>query len=209
MVGREGELEIVQIRAGDMDNFAYLVFCPKTGKGLAVDPSFGPDLLLAEIDKRGISLEILVNTHGHRDHAAGNPILLDATGARLAVHPLDNPEADIHLEEGTTFQVGEGRIQVLHTPGHTPGSVTLNPPGALITGDTLFVTFVGRADLSGSDPTALYRSLRRLADFPPETKVFPGHDYGPRPVSSIGFERAHNPYLQCPDLESFLQLRMG
>ncbi|NIQ97459.1 MAG: MBL fold metallo-hydrolase, partial [Desulfuromonadales bacterium] len=63
--------------------------------------------------------------------------------------------------------------------------------------------------LAGSNPEALYRSLRRLAGFPAQTKVFPGHDYGPQPVSSIGFELEHNPYLQCPDLESFLKLRMG
>ena len=94
-------------------------------------------------------------------------------------------------------------------PGHTPGSLTLHPPGALITGDTLFVTFVGRADLAGSDPEALYRSLRRLAEFPAATRVYPGHDYGPQPVSTIGFEIAHNPYLQCPDLASFLKLRLG
>jgi len=209
MVGSREALEIVQVRAGDMENFAYLVFCPATRKGLAVDPSFGPDLLLKEINDRGITLEFLVNTHGHQDHVAGNPVLLASTGARLAAHPLDNPGAEVPLEDGTQLQVGEGRVDVLHTPGHTPGSITLNPPGALITGDTLFVTFVGRADLPGSDPEALYRSLRRLAGFPPETEVFPGHDYGPQSVSTIGFENAHNPYLQCPDLESFLQLRMG
>ncbi len=105
--------------------------------------------------------------------------------------------------------MGQHLVQILHTPGHTPGSISLHAPGALITGDTLFVTFVGRADLPGSDPAALYRSLRRLADFPPQTRVYPGHDYGPQPVSTIAFERQHNPYLQCPDLESFLRLRLG
>ncbi|MDH3999293.1 MAG: MBL fold metallo-hydrolase, partial [Desulfuromonadales bacterium] len=84
-----------------------------------------------------------------------------------------------------------------------------NPPGALITGDTLFVTRCGRADFPGSDPEAMYRSLQRLAAFSAETKVYPGHDYGPQPSSTIGYEREHNDYLKCPDLESFLRLRMG
>jgi glyoxylase-like metal-dependent hydrolase (beta-lactamase superfamily II) len=202
-------LEIVQIRAGEMANFSYLVYCPESGRGLGVDPSFAPENLLAAAAERGVTLDILVNTHGHRDHIAGNGRILEATGARLAAHPLDVAGADIPLAEGSVLKVGAGEVEILHTPGHTPGSIILHPPGALITGDTLFVTRVGRADLPGSDPEELYRSLRRLAEFPPETRVYPGHDYGPRPVSTIGFERENNPYLQCPNLESFIRLRMG
>jgi hydroxyacylglutathione hydrolase len=203
------ELEILQLPAGKMKNFAYLVFCPQSRRGVAVDPSFAPEVLLAAARERGVGIDYLVNTHGHHDHCAGNGRILQATGARLAGHPADVPDADLALEDGSELEVGQGRIAILHTPGHTPGSLTLNPPGALITGDTLFVTFVGRADLPGSDPEALYRSLRRLATFPAATLVYPGHDYGPRPVSAIGFETANNPYLQCPDLASFLKLRCG
>lgn len=202
-------LEIVQVRAGEMENFSYLVYCPESLRGLAVDPSFAPEHLLAAAAERRVAIDILVNTHGHRDHIAGNGRILEATGARLAAHPLDVAEADIPLADGSVLSVGEGTVDILHTPGHTPGSIVLHPPGALITGDTLFVTFVGRADLAGSDPEALYRSLRRLAAFPPDTRIYPGHDYGPRPVSTVAFEREHNPYLQCPDLASFLRLRMG
>ncbi len=201
-------LEIVQIAAGHMDNFSYLVYCPASGKGLGVDPSFAPETLLEELGQRQVTLEVLVNTHGHGDHIAGNERVLAETGARLAAHPLDMPEADIQLREGSVLQVGEGQVAVLHTPGHTPGSIALNPPGALITGDTLFVTRCGRADMPSSDPEALYLSLMRLAAFPPETRVYPGHDYGPQPSSTIAFERANNPYLQCPDLQSFIKLRM-
>lgn len=202
-------LEILQLPAGEMKNFAYLVYCPQSRRGIAVDPSFGPEELLAAARERDVEIDWLVNTHGHRDHCAGNARILEATGARLAGHPADVPEADLALEDGRKLEIGEGKVTVLHTPGHTPGSLTLHPPGALITGDTLFVTFVGRADLPGSDPEALYNSLRRLAAFPPGTLVYPGHDYGPKPVSDIGFETANNPYLQCPDLASFLKLRCG
>jgi glyoxylase-like metal-dependent hydrolase (beta-lactamase superfamily II) len=202
-------LKIVQIRAGEMANFSYLVYCPASGRGIGIDPSFAPEKLLATAAERGVVLEVLVNTHGHRDHIAGNSRILETTGARLAAHPLDVPGADNPLSEGSILKVGEGQVEILHTPGHTPGSIVLHPPGALITGDTLFVTFVGRADLAGSDPVALYHSLRRLAAFPPDTAIYPGHDYGPRPVSTVAYERENNPYLQCPDLDSFLHLRLG
>jgi glyoxylase-like metal-dependent hydrolase (beta-lactamase superfamily II) len=202
-------LEIVQIRAGEMENFSYLVYCPESLRGLAVDPSFAPDSLLAAAAERGVTIDILVNTHGHRDHIAGNGRIIEATGARLAAHPLDVADADLPLADGSVLTLGKGTVEVLHTPGHTLGSIVLHPPGALITGDTLFVTCVGRADLAGSDPQALYHSLCRLATFPPDTRIYPGHDYGPRPVSTVAFEREHNPYLQCPDMESFLHLRMG
>ena len=202
-------LEIIQIPAGEMENFSYLVYCPVSGRGVGVDPSFAPEKLLGAVAKYGVALEVLVNTHGHRDHTAGNERIIAATGARLDAHPADVPRADIPLSDGIVLTVGEEKVEIMHTPGHTPGSIVLHPPGALITGDTLFVTRVGRADLPGSDPEALYRSLRRLAKLPPETRVYPGHDYGPRPVSTIGFERENNPYLQCPDLESFIRLRMG
>ncbi|MBE0599261.1 MAG: MBL fold metallo-hydrolase [Desulfuromonadales bacterium] len=192
-----------------MANFSYLLWCPATRRGAGVDPSFAPEALLEAARQRQVTLELLINTHGHRDHIAGNDAVLQATGARLAAHPADLPQADLPLADGMRLTVGMEQLVVLHTPGHTPGSIALQPPGAVLTGDTLFVTFVGRADLPGSDPEALFHSLRRLASLPAETRVFPGHDYGPQPVSTIGFEQQHNPYLQCPDLESFLRLRLG
>jgi len=201
--------EIVQIPVAGADNFSYLVICPQTGKALGVDPSMSPESMLRVIRSRELTLVILANTHGHRDHIAGNGEILKATGAKLAANPLDVPGVEIALGEGSRLQIGEITVEVLHTPGHTPGSLVFHPPGALIVGDTLFVTRCGRADFPGSDPAALYHSLLRLAAFPPETKVFPGHDYGPRPCSTIAFEREHNEYMRCPDLESFLKLRMG
>lgn len=202
-------LEIVQIAAGRSANFAYLLYCPNTRRGVAVDPSFAPDALLAKAKQLEITLELLINTHGHRDHCAGNERIIEVSGVPLAAHPLDLPRADLPLDEGRRIPVGDGELLVMHTPGHTPGSIVLSAPGAIVTGDTLFVTRVGRADLPGSDVRALYHSLRRLAALPADTRVYPGHNYGPTPVSTIGFELQHNPYLQCPDLNSFIRLRLG
>jgi glyoxylase-like metal-dependent hydrolase (beta-lactamase superfamily II) len=204
-----GALEIIQIPAGEMNNFSYLLFCPATRQGLAVDPSLEPQRLLDAIEKHGVRLIWLVNTHGHRDHVAGNGLVLQRTGASLAAHPLALPHMDKALADGDVLMVGDTEVKILHTPGHTPADITLNPPGALLTGDTLFVTKVGRADMPGSDPAGLYASLQRLAAYPGETLVFPGHDYGPRNYSTIAFEKQHNPYLRCSDLASFIALRLG
>lgn len=202
-------LEILQLSSAKSDNFSYLVYCPETLEGMAVDPSFAPDLLLQAAKERGIKIVILANTHGHGDHIAGNPTILAATGARLAAHPLDVPEADIPLAEGTTLKLGQGSIEVLHTPGHTPGSLVFKVGDAIITGDTLFVSRCGRADLAGSKVEDLYQSLQRLKQLPSSTRVYPGHDYGPLPVSTLDWELENNAFIRCPDLESFIRLRMG
>jgi glyoxylase-like metal-dependent hydrolase (beta-lactamase superfamily II) len=201
-------VEVVQCRVGT-DNFAYLVVCPATGQALGVDPGCDPAVLLDELRRRDLTLVLLANTHGHADHVAGNATVLAATGASLAAHPADLPDAATPLEEGSLLSIGTLRVAVLHTPGHTPGSLAFYVDDALLTGDTLFVSRCGRADFPGSDPAALYHSLTRLAALPAATRVYPGHDYGPQPVSTIAWERANNPYLRCPDLESFLRLRMG
>lgn len=204
-----GALQVVQIPAGEMANFSYLLYCRDSRQGLAIDPSLAPQNLLDAIDKHGIRLRWLVNTHGHRDHVAGNGAILQATEASLAAHPLAGLPVDRALQEGDCLMIGETTVEILSTPGHTPADITLHIPGALFTGDTLFVTKVGRADMTGSDPAALYASLQRLAAYPGDTLVFPGHDYGPRPYSTIAEELQHNPYLRCRNLESFLALRMG
>jgi glyoxylase-like metal-dependent hydrolase (beta-lactamase superfamily II) len=202
-------LEIVQIDASEMANFAYLVFCPETLQGVAIDPSVHPERLLEAADQRAVTLTLLLNTHGHQDHIAGNPLLLEKTGIKLAAHPADLPEADIPLEEGLEIEVGQGRIRVLHTPGHTPGSVVFSTGTAIVTGDTLFVSRCGRADLPGSRVADLYASLQRLKQLPRSTRIYPGHDYGPTPTSTIEWELNNNAFLKCPDLASFIKLRNG
>lgn len=201
-------VEVIQCRVG-RDNFSYLVACTVTGRALGVDPGRDPEVMLAELRRRRLTLDLLASTHGHADHVAGNAAVMAATGARLAAHPADLPEADLPLDEGSVLSFGDAALTVLHVPGHTPGSVALYFPGGVLTGDTLFVTRCGRADFPGSDPAALYSSLQRLASLPADTRVYPGHDYGPQVSSTIAFERTHNPYLQCPDLAAFLRLRMG
>ncbi len=202
-------LEILQIRADRGDNFSYLVFCPDSRQALIIDSSFAADSLLAEIEDRDLELVLVANTHGHRDHTAGNDRIIGTTGVPLAAHHADMPLAQIPLHNGQRLTLGTGQIEVLHTPGHSPGSVVFRIGNAVITGDTLFISRCGRADLPGSDVERLYHSLQRLKLLPPGTLVYPGHDYGPTPTATLADELATNPYLRCPDLESFIALRMG
>jgi glyoxylase-like metal-dependent hydrolase (beta-lactamase superfamily II) len=202
-------LQILQLQAGQADNFTYLVWCPNTLKAMVVDPSFAPELLLEAAAERGLHIHILANTHGHRDHIAGNDSILKATGAVLAASPIDLPQAQEQLSNGSRISLGEEQIEVWHTPGHTPGSMIFKVGDAVITGDTLFVSRCGRADLPGGDVEALYRSLQRIKKLPPQTRVYPGHDYGPTPSSTIAWELENNDFLKCPDLDSFIRLRMG
>jgi glyoxylase-like metal-dependent hydrolase (beta-lactamase superfamily II) len=204
-----GRLNIVQIAASDMQNYSYLLYCPQTLQGAVIDPSMSPQRLLDEADKLGVELRYLLNTHGHNDHIAGNGQILARTEAKLAAHPADVTNAEIALTDGTVIRLGEGTIEVLHTPGHTPGSVIFKSGDMLITGDTLFVGRCGRADFPGSDVEALYNSLQRIKELPPETVIYPGHDYGTTPTSTVQRELTSNHFLNCPDLESFVRLRMA
>ncbi len=201
-------LQIIQIDASEMDNFSYLIYCPETLCAAAVDPSMRPELLLRKATALGVTLKLLLNTHGHQDHIAGNDIILKQTNAKLAAHLADMPNPDILLTEGTKLGLGNGIIEVMHTPGHTPGSVVFKTGKHIITGDTLFVSRCGRADLPGSDVSDLYKSLQRLKKLPGDTRIYPGHNYGPIVTSTISWELKNNEYLKCQNLQVFTQLRM-
>ncbi len=202
-------LEVLQIPAGQMNNFAYLAFCPQTRKAVVVDPSLAPQAVLAQAAAHQLEIVGLLNTHGHQDHIAGNGEILAAGRVPHWGHPFDLPDVDRQLLEGVRVVVGAGAIRVMHTPGHTPGSVVLMTGKGLITGDTLFVGRCGRADLPGSDVDQLYDSLQRLKKLEKSLKIYPGHDYGVRPVSTLGKEILENEFLNAVDRASFIRLRVG
>jgi glyoxylase-like metal-dependent hydrolase (beta-lactamase superfamily II) len=186
---------IKQLDIGYMDNFCYIVGCEKTRKALVIDPGHDVDRIVSTAEKQGLDIEAIVNTHAHGDHTAGNAELKSLTGAKIIIHALDAagyPKADVFLKDEKTLQLGEITFDVIHSPGHTPGGICLHTQGNLFTGDTLFVGDSGRTDLPGGDRPTLGKSIRRLMQLPDDTIIWPGHDYGPTPTSTIGWEKRHN-----------------
>lgn len=178
-----------------MDNFTYVLGDEAAKKVLVIDPAAEPDRILQETVRDGLTVETIVNTHSHCDHTGANADLKKRTGARIVMHKLDThryPDVDIALDEIKTLRLGKIDIEILHTPGHTKGGICLLAEGNLFTGDTLFVDYIGRIDLSQSDPVAMAQSLRTLMALPDDTVVWPGHDYGRTPTTTIGREKETN-----------------
>jgi glyoxylase-like metal-dependent hydrolase (beta-lactamase superfamily II) len=209
--------------AGQMANFMYLLGDPETHEALIVDPAWDVAGLLDIAEQDGYSVKGALVTHYHPDHVGGEMFGLRVEGlakllSRIAVPIYVNKheaeglkkvtgvsDSDLkRVDDGDRLALGEREIRFVHTPGHTPGSQCFLIDNRLIAGDTLFVQGCGRVDLPGSDPDAMYHSLtQKLAKLPPETILYPGHNYGPSPTSTIGEELRHNVYLRIPTLEDW------
>jgi glyoxylase-like metal-dependent hydrolase (beta-lactamase superfamily II) len=206
---------IKQVQVGAEKVFCYILACDKTGKAVIIDPGGEEDRLLSIIAEQQLELLYIINTHMHPDHTSGNAKLKKATGAQIVMHKDDqafiadrdkadyfrrmgplSPPADILVEHNNTLTFGECSLTIIHTPGHTPGSICLYGVGNLFTGDSLFVGAAGRVDLPGGDFQILTASLEeRVATLPEETLVWPGHDYGDTVTSTVGREKKENPFL--------------
>ena len=191
---------IRQIPIGPMENFAYLIGDPAAKVCAAVDPAWNAQEILRVAEGKGWTIATILLTHSHFDHANALEVLAELTGAEIYVHEADVADLPSNLElhptkEGTKIPIGSLTVACLHTPGHTPGSQCFLVDDALITGDTLFVDNCGRVDLPGSSPSDMLASLSRLAKLDPAIVVYPGHNYGPTPTSTIGEQRKTNPYL--------------
>ena len=196
---------------GPLQANCYLVGCPETGRAAVIDPGGDAPMILDAVERLGLGVELILNTHGHVDHTAANAEVRKATGAKLYIHDADRPmierpdpewaalvggvqscAADGTYGEGDVLEVGSLALRVLHTPGHSPGSVCLALDDLIFTGDTLFAGGVGRTDLPGGSWSQLEQSLRRLLEeFEPDTRVLPGHG----PASTLAREARTNPWL--------------
>ncbi len=179
-----------------MDNFSYILGCRKTGKAAVVDPGADAALILTEIKKMDLVSEYILLTHFHYDHTDMASNLRQQTGANVAMHeediPYYNKDVDIVLQDGDVLELGDVFVEVMHTPGHTPGGVCYYAGGMIFTGDTLFVRDSGRTDFPYSHRPTLGASIRRIMKLPEETEVMPGHDYGPAPTSTLFEEKRNN-----------------
>ncbi|MGB9441151.1 MAG: MBL fold metallo-hydrolase [Desulfobacterales bacterium] len=211
-------MQIKQIRLSKMANFCYLVGDETLKTCALIDPAFETDRILAAAGDLGYRVTHIINTHGHSDHTAGNEAIKTATGAKLLIHAVDanrlgkvvhktfsrilggkgSPAPDVLLNDNDLIQIGDGtNLRVIHTPGHTPGSICLYSDGHIFTGDTLFVGAVGRTDLPGGSSKQLLTSIQeKIYTLPGSTIVWPGHDYGPYPSSTIEREKQTNSFTR-------------
>lgn len=214
---QQGKIKIVRLVTGNFKVNTYLVSCAATGDGLVIDPGGEPERIMAEIRTHDLKIKYILNTHGHPDHRLANLALQKTLQVPVGMHEADDdlyarPEmqavtrkelglsvqgrADLRLKDNDQLSIGRLTLRVLHTPGHSPGSVCFLVAGNLFTGDTLFVGDVGRSDLTGGSFPTLLRSIEeRIIVLPPETVVHPGHDYGETPTSTLAWELRENPYI--------------
>jgi len=206
---------VKQYEVGSFAVFCYLVGDEEAQEGLFIDPSDDADRLIAQAKSNGIrKIKYIVNTHAHVDHVMGNAEMVKKTGAKIVIHEKDapllvqpsylldmfrakqSPPADILVKEGDVIRVGSVGLKVIHTPGHSPGGMSLYSDGMVFTGDTLFVGAVGRTDLPGSSGEQMEAAIReKLYVLPGDTIVYPGHNYGSRPTSTIQLEKRNNPFV--------------
>ncbi|MEA5115363.1 MAG: MBL fold metallo-hydrolase [Geobacteraceae bacterium] len=205
---------IETIPVGPLQVNCYILGCEESGEGVVIDAGGSVDRILSKVKANGLKIKYLLSTHGHFDHVGGNRAFLEATGARYMIHERDafllsmasssarsfgvevenSPEPDDFLEDGMTIEFGKQQLQVIFTPGHSPGGCSLfcANEGVVFTGDTLFNGSVGRTDLPGGSMEMLIRAIKqRLFTLPETTRVYPGHG----PSSTIAIERVSNPYV--------------
>ncbi len=197
---------IEQIIVGRMMVFCYLIGDEETKEAVLIDPSSDFEKINSVIDKYQFKITKIINTHGHFDHIGGNRYFIKKTGALLLIHQADYYflEKNVNrfisflkggryikhdvklLNDGDIISVGNAGIEVIHTPGHSPGSICLYYRGNLFTGDTLFTEGMGRTDFQGGNGEAIIDSIKkRILTLPDETVIWPGHHYGRFPVTSV------------------------
>ncbi len=199
------------IPVGILQANCYVIGCPKTHEAAIIDPGAEPELILSVIEKNQLKVVKIINTHGHPDHIGANGKIKEATQAPILIHSADkdmlthplpmpfdaeepaaSPAPDILIKEGDIIKIGELKLTVIETPGHSPGGICLRLNDILLTGDTLFAGTIGRTDLPGGSLEALNHSIRhKLLVLPDETEVYPGHG----PSTTIHQEKHYNPFF--------------
>jgi hydroxyacylglutathione hydrolase len=186
------------------DNFSYVI--ADSNYAIVVDPSYNASQLIQLIENLDRPLKFIINTHHHRDHTAGNNQVKNHFHCQIIAHHLSGIDKDREVDDNDLITIGELALHVIHTPGHTPDSICLLIDHKLLTGDTLFVGECGRTDLMEGNSQDMYYSLfHKLLKLPDATKIYPGHDYGPTPVSTVGNERKTNYTLKPRTVSDFIE----
>jgi hydroxyacylglutathione hydrolase len=187
------------------DNFSYIIADENSKEAAVVDPSYNGKTLTKLAKDQNFTVKYVINTHEHGDHTADNQTVKSNLGAKIVAHISSRIKKDISVVDGDTLTVGKVAIKIIHTPGHTPDGICLLVDDKILTGDTLFVGECGRTDLPGGSAKDMYNSLfQKLMKLDDHVEVYPGHDYGSAPHSTIGIERKTNYVLQPRSIEEFL-----
>lgn len=195
-----------QIPLGEGKNFAYIFGDEATREAAVIDPGFNPEKILKRVEQLKVYIKYIFNTHSHGDHTAGNGKVKDKTGAKIVAYFRSPSAKDISVKDQDTLHVGSINVTIIHTPGHTPDGICILADGKLFTGDTLFVGECGRTDLRGGSAEDMYHSLfDKVLSLDDSVEVYPGHDYGEKPRSTIGDERRTNYTLEKRTLAEFIE----
>ena len=203
------DLVFEQIRVGGDRNFGYLLGDRAAKQAVLIDPSYAPEVVVQRAVDQGLTVTHIINTHGHPDHINGNAKAVELTHAPIAAHPDGRGFPDVILKDGGELQVGSLTLQFIYTPGHLDDHLVVYEKNheLLITGDLIFVGKVGGTH-NDEDAHIEWASLQRvLTTFPDHATVWPGHDYGVRPVSTLALEKVTNPFLLCKTVEEFVRLK--
>lgn len=205
-------MDYCQVVVGALETNCYVVYCPHTLYCAVIDPGAQAKKIIQIIEEKELQPVILINTHAHVDHVGANKDIKDKFAVPLCIHQSDlpllensqksglrfllgaknSPHPDRFLKEGERVEIGQGYLKVIHTPGHSPGSISLLGDGYILSGDTLFNRGVGRTDLPGGSWEELKNSIhRKILTLPGKTVVLPGHG----PSTYIGQEKENNPYI--------------
>ncbi|MFT5193521.1 MAG: hydroxyacylglutathione hydrolase [Cellvibrionaceae bacterium] len=207
-------LKVHQLLVGSYANFVYVLVDEATKDAVIIDPAWDVPALLNIITENSYNLKAIWLTHAHGDHVEGIPAVL-AAHPDLPVwlspneHEKYRPAMPLH-DIGDTLQLGNLTIDVIHSPGHSPGGVCFKYGDDMIAGDSLFIDGCGRCDLVGSDPNAMFNSIHtKLMTLPDSTIIYPGHNYGPAASDTLGNQKKTNRFMLATTSEAFIKERMG
>ncbi|MGL1936154.1 MAG: hydroxyacylglutathione hydrolase family protein [Fibrobacterales bacterium] len=198
---------VKQFEMGGDKNLGYLIADEVSKKACVIDPSFSPLLVVETARKHSFSIQYILNTHGHEDHTNGNELIEQYTDIKPIAFGDNEPLTTKKIAHNTELPLGKLTIHILHTPGHTPESISIFVGDAVFTGDTLFTDRVGPTfteDNAREEYHSIHSILMRL---PPQTRVFPGHHYGELSSTTIEDELTANPFITQPDFDSFYDFK--
>ncbi len=199
-------MKVHQLEVGGMQNFTYVLEDEQTGEAVIIDPSWDLDLVLDVVEKNNLQVKYVINTHHHFDHTIGNDAIVKKTNSKIMQHKASSLKNDVTLSDGDKIKFGNSELTAIHTPGHSKDSMCFVGDGKIFSGDTLFVGNCGRVDLPEGDARELYHSLFDVIYKMNENLVlYPGHNYGNSPTSTLGREKKTNFVLQPRTEDEFLE----